>query len=497
MASFLDNLLNESNLTLTENGAVTHKSTLSCCVDLFASIGSLRYQDPTDAVMLFERAYIENKDIAMKILFFARDIRGGMGERDTFRAILRFLAFNYSESVVKNIEYVPEFGRYDDLLCLLSTPIECEVLSFIKGQFERDLDALKQNKPVSLLGKWLPSINTSDDYTRRDARVIAKALGLTWGEYRKSLSALRKSINILENKLRTMDYSFDYSTLPALASFKHRQAFIRNDNERYTAYLKEVENGTKKMNTATVEPYQVVGDIADNYWNMRELAKIQKEERIALNTTWNNLPDYTCGRNALVVVDGSGSMYNQVRGTKPIDVALSLGIYFAERNKGQFKDHFITFSESPRLVKIKGDDIVDKVAYCRTFNEIANTNIEKVFKLILYTAIKYNTPQSELPETIYIISDMQFDRCTTNSNETNFTNAEKLFNEHGYKLPTLVFWNVNASKNNVPVTANTQGAVLVSGFSPRLFSMVVSGEIDPYKFMINAINTERYDIIMA
>lgn len=497
MASFLDNLLDESNLTLTENGAVTHKSTLSCCVDLFANIGALRYQSTTDAVMLFERAYIENKDVAMKILFYARDIRGGLGERDTFKAILRFLAFNYSESVIKNIEYVPEFGRYDDLLCLLSTPVEDEVLSLIKRQFECDLEALEQHKPVSLLGKWLPSINTSNAYSRRDARIIAKALGLSWEQYRKALSSLRKSINILENNLRTLDYSFDYSKLPSLAAFKHRQAFIRNDNERYSAYLSEVENGTKKINTATVEPYQIVSSITDKYWNARQLAKMSKEERIALNTTWNNLPDYTCGRNALVVVDGSGSMYDFVKGAKPVDVALSLGIYFAERNKGQFKDHFITFSASPRLVKIKGDDIVDKVSYCRTFNEIANTNIEKVFKLILFTAIKYNTPQSELPETIYIVSDMQFDRCTTYSDKTNFSNAEKLFNEHGYKLPTLVFWNVNASCNNMPVTSNEQGAVLVSGFSPRLFSMVASGDINPLKFMINAINTERYAKIKA
>lgn len=496
MAKFLDNLIDESNRTLTENGAVTLKSTLSCCVDLFASIGALRFESPVEAVTLFERAYIENRDIAMKILFYARDIRGGLGERDTFRAILRFMAFNYSDSVIKNLKYIAEFGRYDDLLCLLSTPIEGAVLSLIKEQFERDMEALKHNKPVSLLAKWLPSINTSNAQTRSDARFIAKALNLSWEKYRKALSALRRSINILENSLRTSDYSFDYSKLPSLASFKHRKAFIRNDNERYLEYLDKVANGTEKMNTKAIEPYQIIAPVTDVFLTRRG-AEMSKEERLALNTTWDNLPDYTCEKNALVVVDGSGSMYSYGAGAKPVDVAMSLGIYFAERNKGEFKDYFITFSNSPRLVKIKGDDIVDKLNFCKTFNEVANTNIEKVFKLILFTAIKNNTPQAELPETIYIVSDMEFDMCSTDSSKTNFEHAKKLFEDHGYKLPTLVFWNVNARGNNMQVTANEQGAILVSGCTPRLFSMVASGDIDPYSFMISVVGTERYSKIKA
>jgi len=224
--------------------------------------------------------------------------------------------------------------------------------------------------------------------------------------------------------------------------------------------------------------------------------EITEAERMSADVTWNALEDFSNGENALVVVDGSGSMYMQGNPI-PATVALSLGVYFAEHNKGTFANHFITFSRRPRLVEIKGKDIYEKIKYCATFNEVANTDIEKVFDLILSTAVKNKTPQSELPSTIYIISDMEFDYCSDNADLTNFDNAKRAFAKHGYQLPTVVFWNVDSRNQQQPVTMNEQGVVLVSGCSPRVFSMVMSGNLSPYAFMMETLGTERYERITA
>lgn len=485
----LNELKNEANLTTTENGAVTYKSTLSFCLDLFSTIGASRHLGSDRVEAMFQRAYAEDKKLALKILFFARDIRGGLGERAVFRTIIKWLAHNDKDAIIRNIKYIAEFGRFDDLLCLLSTPVEGEVVTLIKAQLKEDLDNMNKGLPVSLLAKWLPSINTSSYQTLHDALIISKALGLSNAEYRKKLSALRKHIAIIENNLREKDYTFDYSKLPSGALFKYREAFMRNDGERYDKFLNSVQDGDAKLNASTIMPYQIVHTIVNRYNDF------EANEKQSLDVTWKSLPNYTNGQNALVVVDGSGSMYASSSGVMPITVAISLGIYFAERNEGHYKNHFITFSATPTLVEIKGSDIYEKVKYCMTFNDVANTNLEKVFNLILRTAIKYKLPQSELPEMIYIISDMEFDMCVDNSSMTNFQSAKQKFESHGYKLPTVVFWNVDASVYNQPVTKNEQGVMLVSGCNPSLFSMVTSGDIDPYKFMMQVISTDRYSVI--
>ena len=220
------------------------------------------------------------------------------------------------------------------------------------------------------------------------------------------------------------------------------------------------------------------------------------EYRKALDVTWKALPDYTCGENALVVVDGSGSMYGYGN-PMPAAVALSLGIYFAERNRGQFQNHFITFSEHPRLVKIKGNDIVDKVMYCESYNECANTNIEAVFRLILTAAKIHQVPQEEMPSRIYIVSDMEFDCCAENASLTNFQNMEQMYRKAGYKLPEVVFWNVASRHQQQPVKKNQQGVALVSGCTPRLFEMLAGGNLSPYACMMDILNRDRYKDIVA
>lgn len=484
----LEYLKNEANRTYTENGAVTHATTLSDCLDLFATIGALRSADDQEILNRFVRAFTENPDLAMKTLFFARDVRGGLGERKVFRVCLNWLAHNAPASVRKNIPYVAEFGRWDDLLSLLCTPCELDVLLLIKQQLMFDLEALDMGDDVSLLAKWLPSVNASNQLTALHAKRIARSLGMTDATYRKTLVKLREHIRIIENNLREKDYSFDYSKQPSKAMFKYRKAFSRNDGERYSEFLSKVSRGETQLHTGTLTPYEIIAPFFHNEVSMQEAA--------AIDATWNAQEDFAVGENALVVIDGSGSMYY---GGKPLPatVALSLGIYFAERNVGSFHNHFITFSSRPQLVEIKGKTILEKVRYCHKYNEIANTNLQKVFELILRAAVKNKVPQSEMPSTLYIISDMEFDRCTEGADTTNFEYAKKLFTEAGYQLPKVVFWNVQSRNQQQPVTQNEQGVALVSGCSPRIFNMLKSGILTPLGYMLEILGAERYEKIAA
>ena len=482
----LEFLKREANKTYTENGSVTYRSTGRDCLDLFATIGALRRESEQEITARFLRAYAEDPDLAMKILFYGRDVRGGLGERRVFRILLRWLAVSKPESVVRNLPYVAEYGRWDDVLVLLDTPCRAEALALLKQQFDADLAALSSDGDVSLLGKWLPSVNASNDETIRAAKQIANAFGLSDRDYRKTLTKLRAQIRILENNLRERDYTFDYSKQPSKAMFKYRKAFLRIDAERYGAFMQRVSTGEVKLNTGALYPYEII----------EKAFHCDDAERLSLDATWRALADYTQDENALVVADGSGSMY---WGGKPMPaaVAQSLAIYFAEHNRGAFRNHFITFSMNPRLVEIKGRDIVDKTRYCETFNECANTNIQKVFELVLNAAVRNRVPQKDLPSTLYIISDMEFDSCAAGASLTNFEYAAKLFRQAGYRLPNVVFWNVSSRNQQQPITTNEQGVALVSGCSPRIFSMVMEGSLDPFTFMLSVIDTERYAPIRA
>ncbi len=484
----LNFLKKEANKTETLNGATTYISSGKYCLDLFASIGASRNLDEKEIVKRFHRAFCEDKNLAMKILFYARDIRGGLGERKVFRTIIRNLPRTSRSALVKNIQYIPEYGRYDDLLEIMDTSCKKEVVTFIKEQLQKDLANIETDE-VSLLAKWLPSINATNIQTVKLGKRLAQCLNMSEKEYRQALSKLRAKIKIIENNLRKKDYSFDYSKQPSKAMFKYKKAFIRNDKERYEEFLNKVQSGAVKMNTGTLYPYDIARSIIHG-------GELSDEEKKSLDVAWNALQNYTKDENALVVVDGSGSMYCYTN-PQPAQIAQSLAIYFAERNTGLFKNHFITFSENPRLVEIKGDDIYNKVKYCMGFDECANTNIQKVFELILKTATKNKLSQKDMPETIYIISDMEFDSCTVDADLTNFEYIKQKFNEKGYKLPRLIFWNVNSWQQQAPVKENEQGVVLVSGCTPKIFEMVMDGETSPYKFMLDTINTERYENISA
>ena len=495
----LEYLKTEANSTFTENGAKTYITTDSECLDLFATIGALRRESDSEIEKRFIRAFSENRDIAMKLLFFARDIRGGLGERRVFKVIFNWLAKNEPGTVRKNIEYVAEYGRYDDLLALMDTPCEKYMLDTLKKQFDADREALSNGGSVSLLAKWLPSVNASNSDTVFYAKKIARHFGMNDASYRKALVALRAKIRIIENNLREKDYSFDYSCQPSKAMYKYRKAFMRNDAERYNSFIGKVSVGEARLHADTLAPYELVEPyINDDYTSDSRcfMRNISEQEKNTLNATWASLPDFGCEENAIAVIDTSGSMYWEAK-PMPAAVALSLGLYFAEHNTGLYKNHFIEFSARPRLIEIKGDTFADRLRYVASFNEVANTNLEAVFDLILNSAVKNNVPASELPAKLIIISDMEFDRCVSNAGSTNFKNAKTKFEAHGYKLPDIVFWNVASRVRQQPVTKNEQGVALVSGCTPRLFEMVASGTMNPYAFMLEVVESERYAKIVA
>lgn len=479
--SILDAIRSELNVVRTENGDVAHSTSGSYCLDLFSLIGGMR-NNIEDASKLFIRALLEDPILAVKILFYTRDIRGGLGERKIFRTLFLYLVASKPEVAQKVLRMIPQYGRWDDLLELLDTPLKDSTIALIKVQLVEDEKNLEEGKEISLLGKWLPSINTSSIKARHYAKILINGLCLKPAEYRKICTKLRKQIKIIENNLRTKDYTFDYSKQPSQAMFKYRKCFAINDVERYSKYLSDVQSGKATMNTKALFPYQIVSAYE---------RKPNKDE--SLEAAWLALERGSYDSKTLVVRDGSGSMICGESNFKPCDIASSLTLLFAEQLKGIFKNKFITFSSRPEFVEIpdRFASLRDKLSFLQTFDDCSNTDIAKVYQLLLNLAVNAEVPPEEMIERVLIVSDMEFDVCM-NPNESTFDYYKKAFEEAGYKLPEIVFWNVNARTIHTPVTKNEYGVKLVSGASANIFSSVLSGsveEITPYNFMLQVLES--------
>jgi hypothetical protein len=471
------------NTAFTANGAVSNASTLDACVDFYGAGGAIRNRSDADIISLFSKAFYQDRLVALKTLFYFRDVREGQGERKVSRAILRWLADNYTDILVKNIDNIPFFGRWDDLYALVGTKAENAAFEVFAKQLRQDSQNALEGKEISLLAKWLKSINTSSKESRRLGFKTASALGLTPAQYRKCLSALRKHLDVLEIKLSGKNYSqINYEAVPSKASLQYRKAFGRNDGERYRAYLGKVEKGEAKINANTLYPYEIIRPIELAYENDPTTLK-------TLDLQWKNQPDWLKDHphKGIVVADTSGSMSGL-----PILVSVSLAIYFAERNEGPFKDTFITFSQNPTLQLISGQTIAEKVRGLNRHGWDQNTNLQAVFDLILSTALKNKLSEDHMPDSIYIISDMQFDIAGCRG--TNFDLIKRKFESAGYKVPKLIFWNVNAVNKDYPVTVNDDGVCLVSGCSPSILKSVLSAKsFTPTDVMLETINNERYD----
>jgi hypothetical protein len=460
--------------TVTENGMVTNSSSLNDCVNLFFQIGAMRGQDKTRLINMFVKAYEENSLTAMRILFWVRDVRGGAGERQIFKDIIKYLANSRTETMRKNLSLISEYGRWDDLLSLVGTPLETDALSLVGC-------ALKNGN--GLAAKWMPRPNVNDREKKRQANALRKFLKLTPAAYRKMLSELSKTV---EQLMCAKEFDkINYAHVPSRAMSDYMRAFGKRDGERFTAFIESVKKGDVKINAGAVYPYDIIKNL--KYGNS-DGADVQ----------WNALPNYLENNNEqfLPVVDVSGSMECPA-GNNPnvtcMDVSISLGLYISERNEGSFKDSFITFSDRPQLQVLKGS-LSERYAQLSRADWQMSTNIEKVFTLILDSAVKNNVPQSEMPTMVLILSDMEFNQGTRgNWDKTSQEIFESKYAEAGYKMPKVVYWNIQSRNDNFPVKFNKEGVGLVSGFSPSLLTSVLSGkDLTPYSMMMEVVSSERY-----
>ena len=498
----------------TENGAIGYKTSGSKLVDLNFGIPSYRKNIDKD---LFLQALHENQNLALRWLLYLRDIDFGVGERKSFREFLLVLIKENPVLALKFFKLVPieNFGRWDDIVFVAYKTTNREVSDFLTqkifNQLLVDLQGVDNNLPISLCAKWMPSINASSNETRRMAKFFQKRFMLSVSAYRKMLSRLRAYLEVLETRISKNDWDkVDYSRVPSKANILYRDAFMRHDSERREKYLKELSKGNTKINAQSMFLYDIVHAYFKNMPNMHYSFENKYNLHYVdstLEELWKAQVKPDNFKNTLVVRDGSGSMTCTLSNSSSVtalDVADSISLYCAENNSGEFKNKFITFSRNAKLVDVSNcHTLAEKLVELRKHDECENTNIENVFNLILDTAVRNNLRQEDLPANVLIISDMEFDMATcdyfsSHSKKVTSTLFDKIsdkYDEYGYKLPKLIFWNVNSRTNTVPITENHCGVILISGFSKSLVNMVMSSEIDPYKALVSELMKPRYDII--
>lgn len=467
------------NYTLTENAALTHKSTLSDVLDFYYHAPARRGQDNTQ---LFSNAYAENPLLALKVAFYLRDIRGkGTGERESFRQVLRWLNKNRPEVFNVVIQLVPVYGRWDDILEFVdSDAVQQIVIDQLAADFESD--------HPSLLAKWMPSINTSSAKTRELAKRWVRAINVSEAGYRTGLAELRRKINVLERLMSAGEFAaINYEHVPSKASKLYRKAFSKRDADRYVAFLESVKKGEKKINASTLYPYEIVSQYLQGYRIVDE----------TLEALWKALPNYAdTEKNALVMVDTSGSMQSRIGSTtvRALDVSVSLGLYVAERNHGAFKDYFMTFSAQPQLQRVHGNNLLEKVNNLSRAHWDMNTNLQAAFDLILATAVKNRVPVEDMPSHLFIISDMEFDSAC--GQHTNFQHVQMKYRAAGYSMPVIVFWNVMSRNTQTPVTQDEAGTILVSGLSATVFKNAINAKVvTPMDAMLEVLQDERYQAV--
>jgi len=498
MNEFLKAMKEDTNYGYTENGGIKHTSTLNKVLDMFAMGGAMRSRSEDDIINMFKRAYGEDATLALRCLFYLRDVRGGQGERRFFRVCLKWLAKENSEEVEHLISSIPEYGRYDDLFELFDTPCEAAMMGYIKWVIDFDRD--------HLVYKWMPSINTSSRNTQERGRKFAREFNMTEREYRKLLTWGRKECNIVEALMSQNHWDkIAFDKLPSRAGLLYKNAFMRREEtkDRYAAFMSNKET---KVNASVLNPVE----IAHQIYNYRGY-KLSATEREAWQKYWNNLKDYYDGKEepGIAIVDVSGSMYGQ-----PLEAAVSMGAYIAERGKGPFQNHFITFSGNPQLVEFEGVDIYDKFIRARGAEWGGSTNIEAVFNMLLNTALKHRTPASDMPKTLYIFSDMEFNGCITSgpasADRWGYSYGRRALNEsqintvieaqaskwraYGYEIPRVIFWNLDARHENIPAIG--PGFSYVSGFNMNMVECILSGK-DGIELMLEKLNSPRYASIRS
>ena len=467
------------NFTSTENGQLAYKSTaVSKVLDFYAVAGALRTRSEDDIKTKMAEAFNESPLLATRLLFYLSDIREGLGERRTFRIALEWLADNHPAVVETNLQYIAHFNRWDSLFALKGTLCEKQMVHFVHEQLVADMKgAILAGASISLLAKWLPSINTSSAKTRELGAWFARQFGLTGREYRQSLAFLREYLRVVEVKMSNKEWAtIDYSQVPANAMMRYRKAYRVKDTERFAAYLAKVKKGEAKINAGTLYPYDIV-------------EKMMSGDRDAiLEEQWKALPNYVEGEhNVLIMADVSGSMSG-----RPMATSVGLAIYFAERNSGPYKDLFMTFSAKPEFVKLQGHDLYTRIRNAMRANWDMNTNLEAAFTKVLNLAVENNLKTEDLPKAIVVISDMEIDSAC-NAHGDFLSGVKAQYARFGYQLPKLIFWNVDSRKDTFLVDGNRAGVELVSGQSASTFRNILKSiSTTPYMAMLEVLNGERY-----
>ena len=494
-------LLNEiaattkNTFTTTQNGAIARSTTGNPLLDFFSQLGALRNVTDEQIIARFSNSFLYDTKNTMRALFYARDIRGGLGERRLFRVIARYLANTHPRLMRAYIHHIPHYGRWDDLYTFFDTPIMADAVSLIREQWDKDVDAHNRGDThsISLMAKWLKSENASSKETAHLARLTRQALGITARDYRVTLAALRADIRIVEADMSAQRWSsISYPTVPSCAATRYRKAFRRHDEDRYTEYLEEVRSGKSKINASVSYPYELIRPYAISLGYGRSCRCLDE----TLEAQWKALPNYLPSEDVsmLVMADVSGSMFSY--DCVPYSTSIGLAIYFAERAKGAFHSKFLTFSEKPKLVTLpEGGEytLLDKVNAIFRAGIGYNTNLEAAFEVVLNSAVRMKAPQSAMPKAIVVISDMEIDQADCADGVDFTTMMAKKYKAAGYTMPKVVYWNVASQEQLVHADAKNPYVQFVSGQSPSVFKAVCKGtELGPVELMMEVLG--KYEI---
>lgn len=558
--AFLDDvketlLQDDSNKTLSENGAVMYISSGSSLVDFNFSLNSFRNKSADEIQSLLAKCYAEDPETTTALIFKIGDVRNGDGERRTFDICMDWLINNHLQVSKQLLPLVSEYTRWDHVSDLIihenkaiaklaknivvnqllsdtksllksynennpekgmninSLNTNNEIINAFIRVYKEDKDGLyainannKNKESISLCAKWIPSVQSKKAEDRIICTKIRKELGLNESDFRKLLSGIRGNLNILEKyKSENRMDEINYENLSAKAIVKN-QASLSKD-ESWQEHIEKVNKGEAKMNMSVATPF----DVLCKYKNEEGWRRTKFYDE-SIETMWKQLPDKTGGNsNTLVIRDGSGSMDQAVSKDNKntiLDLATALSIYYAEKQKGEFHDKFITFSSRPEIVDMSNlDNLHDKIELCYDYNDCSNTNLEKTFDLLLNAAINKNLSQEELPSNLLIISDMEFDASRQNKIYCGylFSSQEQAaslmdgirekWDKAGYKMPQLIFWNVNAERAVIP-EINRAGVVLMSGFSTNNLEFLLEGNIKdftPEKYLSEQLSNPIYN----
>lgn len=478
---FAEEMRKAGSFTRTENGAVALNTTGDACLDFFGTVGSLREAEEVRICTLFSEAFKEDPLFATKIVFYARDIRGGLGERKTFRTLIRYMAQNHPGTLLPNLDLIGVFGRFDDLYCLIGTPLEDAMWAAMKAQFEEDLKNLNAGNAISLLAKWIKTADASSEKTRELGILTAQKLGYPVYNFKRIVRSMRKHIRVVECLMSANRWDeIKYSEVPSRAMMIYRKAFMRHDEERFKEFITKAVNGEEKIHSAALYPYDIVEKIL-----------YKGEDSTVLEAQWRQLPDYVeKGTNAVVMADVSGSMWG-----RPMATSVGLAIYFAERNTGDYHNLFMTFSGTPQIVTLKGETLEQKILNVSRTAWGMNTSLERAFERVLEIAVNGNVAREEMPKSIIVISDMEIDACG-DKEWTFYEEMAARYRAKGYEIPNVVFWNVNSRHDVFHADKNRRGVQLCSGQSATVFGQMLGciGST-PLEMMEKVIGSQRYACI--